>query len=42
MGCFARSTPLEVMHEALKAGYETGSFDVHDWLDAQNEVSLQW
>eukprot|EP00913_Durusdinium_trenchii_P033137 g31023.t1 len=34
MGCFARSTPLEVMHEALKAGHEIqkGKFDVHDWF----------
>lgn len=32
MGCFARSTPLEVMHEALKNGYETGHFDVHEWF----------
>jgi len=32
MGCFARSTPLEAMHEALKAGNERGRFDVHDWF----------
>lgn len=32
MGCFARSTPFEVMHEALKNGYETGHFDVHEWF----------
>ncbi|CAJ1362313.1 unnamed protein product [Effrenium voratum] len=32
MGCFARSTPLEVMHEALKAGNDRGKFDVQVWF----------